>query len=196
MSENPGHNISGEERLEAEGVDKNRRRLTCALGAFILSLPLGVFGIGKSCAGEFRAGKYENLEENPARIYLGEWTGDSLGDYIRLSKSTGNPDEWAHEEIEIPEMGVARLILPIDIPQLSYARRGGIYQLNEYHALILYCLTCRKDIVLGLKKEGEQMKIGLHDSHMNSLDAQMLTGHTARHLTYNPQKWISYNPVK
>ena len=150
-----------------------------AVGASLLCLALG---IRKSCS---------ESSENLALVYLGKWKGVLAGDHIAIRQlSTDNPEQPL-EKIDVGKEE-AFLLLPINTPNMPFGRIGGIYKMDDKHLFVLWCDTCKNNVVMGIRKTEDGCEVGIPDTLPNSIAMEMCMIHDERHRKYDPSKWLKY----
>ena len=154
-------------------------------------------GFPKECASEDG--------ENLAKDFLGRWVGklnqwENEAYLITEGELVSKPSEAI-----LLDGKKALLCLPISISGVSYGKNGGIYRWGDKFCMIQWCDSCKQNIVIPLKKEGDVIQLGMPNKNYSlfgfgidrntTLDDRMNTMHDEQDFHYNPKTWIEYKRV-
>lgn len=132
---------------------------------------------------------------NSAEDYLGSWK-NSRGEVIHIQKADVEPSET----IKLACGKVAKLLLPIELREGARRHRfalitdGGIYEVGGRHAIIVYCILHKTNVLLGIRKSGSNIELGYVKGFPDLIDA--LQGHhTHSKFVYDIKKWETFRPL-
>lgn len=134
-----------------------------------------------------------DFEVGDGTQYLGQWGNSKVREAIEIERL---PSKFAQPSntMTLPDGSQPTLLLSTQIKTLPYGSRGGIYKKNNNdHLLAIWCNTCERDVILGVKMVRGEMRIGIPDSALPSLTAQMCVAHGPRHRKGTVNKWITYH---
>jgi hypothetical protein len=132
--------------------------------------------------------------------YIGTWKkGNTI---IRIEEK---PEKEIKKSLTLRDGSTANLLMPVRVravrgTSLWLMTREGIYEVDGKHALIIFCDICRLYVIFGLRREGDDLSIGIprHPAGYKDKsvhDAMWEHGQTQSMFHYSNMDWVTYVPV-
>lgn len=132
--------------------------------------------------------------------YIGKWEIGHTA--IEIEE---RPGKEIKESLTLHNETAAKLIMPVRVKSLKDTNlrlmvREGIYDVDGKHALIIFCNICKVYVIFGLKRDGDNLLIGIPRYHgykdRNIHNAMWDHGHTRSMFHYGNMDWVTYKPMK
>jgi hypothetical protein len=123
--------------------------------------------------------------------YIGTWK--SSRETITIEKRL---DKDVSETHELADGKIAKLIIPIRVrsgTSLHLMIREGLYDVDGNDAIIAFCDVCRIYVIFAVKRDGDNLLIGVPEQGDTGVVGGMWHMHYKK-LRYSPKRWITYEP--
>ena len=128
----------------------------------------------------------------PSSQYFGKWK--KRGEVITIEDRPGKKVPEIHN---LADGRTANLIRPIRVrgrgSNLHLMIREGLYDIDGNHAIIALCDVCRIYVIFAIKRDGDNLLVGVPERGDSGLVNGMWHMHHKK-LRYDPKKWITYKP--